>query len=247
MRRLLPAALPLLKVLSAVAQAHQSTSLTAQSNMSPSSAAVTVDTTADFSPASVSTAGRNLLLAPPSVAAREDKLRDLFAEFDRANTDLQMLDRLSAGLVALPPATYHLVLVLTDVDGARRSEALQLLGRDVYALVVPSMTVGAKLRFQDGRVGSGDAKEAILAGLVDVDGAFEKRDDQEAPVPLRLGKKKKDAPPNGAASAPKFDFAHLDAAEDDDDLIDENDLLTEEDLQRRPVIRWSTRRSTDDS
>ncbi|KAM4067119.1 cytokine-induced anti-apoptosis inhibitor 1, Fe-S biogenesis domain-containing protein [Hirsutella rhossiliensis] len=203
--------------------------------MAPSPAIVTIDTAADFSPAPMPTAGRNLLLAPPSVAAREDKLRDLFADLDRAYTDLQMLDRLSAGLVALPPATYDLVLVLTDTDGARRAEALQLLGRHVYAQLVPSMRVGAKLRFQDGPLGSGDAKEAILAGLVDADGAFEKRDDEDAAVPLRLGnkKKKQDAPPSGVPSAPKLDFANLDA-DDDDDLIDENDLLSEEDLKRRP-------------
>ncbi|EQL03394.1 Anamorsin [Ophiocordyceps sinensis CO18] len=57
-------------------------------------------------------------------------------------------------------------------------------------------------------------------------------DDENAAVPLRLGKKKKDTPPNGA---PNFDFAKLDA-DDDDDLIDENDLLSGEDLKRRPVI-----------
>jgi hypothetical protein len=35
--------------------------------------------------------------APPSIATQEDKLRDLFSTFDRSTTDLQMLDRLSAG------------------------------------------------------------------------------------------------------------------------------------------------------
>src|SRR6266566_7637792 len=117
---------------------------------------------------------RSLLLAPPSVAAHEEKLRGLFTTFGRSTTDLQMLDRLSAGLVTLAPSTYGLVLVLTDDDGARRAEALKLLTREVYTKLVPSMTTGARLQFQDGPLGVSEAREAILAGLVQKDGSFEK-------------------------------------------------------------------------
>ncbi|RDA94080.1 hypothetical protein CP533_5311 [Ophiocordyceps camponoti-saundersi (nom. inval.)] len=173
--------------------------------------------------------GRTLLLAPPSLAARQDKLRDVFDTLDRATCDLQMLDRLSAGLVSLPAAMYDLVLVLTDRDGARRPEALQLLGRDVYALLVPSLKPGGRLRFQHGALQPGDEKEAILAGLVETGDAFEKQADQETAIPLRLGRKSKDPP------APKtFDFSQLD--DGDDELVDENDLLSEEDRKRRPTI-----------
>lgn len=206
--------------------------------MAPSPAAAP----ADPSPAPMAAAGRrNLLLAPPSLAAREDKLRAVFAAYDRATTDLQMLDRLSAGLVALPPAAYDLVLVLTDADGARRSEALALLGRRAYALLAPSMRAGARLELQNGNLGPTNAKEAILAGLVARDGAFEKPDDEQAAVPLRLaGKKIKEAaPPHATPRAAQFDFGSLDA--DDADLIDEDDLLSDADLKRRPVIRTSPR------
>ncbi|KAF4587888.1 Anamorsin [Ophiocordyceps camponoti-floridani] len=172
---------------------------------------------------------RTLLLAPPSLAARQDKLRDVFASLDRSACDLQMLDRLSAGLVALPPSTYDLILVLTDTDGSRRPEALDLLSRHVYALLVPSMRSGGKLRFQHGAPLPGDAKEAILAGLVEAGDVFEKAADEEVVVPLRLGKKGKDPP-----AVPKFDFSQLD--DDDNELVDENDLLTEEDRKRRPTI-----------
>ncbi|ODA77275.1 hypothetical protein RJ55_06902 [Drechmeria coniospora] len=179
---------------------------------------------------------RSLLLAPPSVAAHEDQLRSVFATFDRASTDLQMLDRLSAGLVTLPPATYDLVLVLTGTDGSRRGEALDLMDRHLYGRIVSSMKAGASLSFEHGRV---DVKEAILAGLVEKqDGTFEKLADEEAVVPLRFVSRTKKAPvPNGTshadASTVRYDFSKMD--DDDDDIIDENGLLTDEDLNRRPV------------
>ncbi|KAL4898064.1 Fe-S cluster assembly protein dre2 [Aspergillus ambiguus] len=198
---------------------------------------VLVDTTADFAAAplpsktvSPASSMRTLLLAPPSIAAHEEKLRDIFATFDRASTDLQMLDRLSAGFVSLPAATYDLVLVLTDTDSTRRAEALQLLSRDVYSVLVPSMKEGAKFQLQDGSLNSTDGLEAILAGLVEKDGAFEKPAYQAAAVPLRLGGKKK------KAAAPKADppatngVGFVDGT--NDELIDEDDLLSDDDLKR---------------
>jgi hypothetical protein len=193
--------------------------------MSPSF--VTIDTSDDFSAAPVVKSGgarRTLLLAPPSVAAHEEKLRSLFSSFDRASTDLQMIDRLSAGFVTLPADMYDLVMVLTDDDGARRPEALSLLSRNVYAALVPSMTVGAKLRAQDGPLSPADAREAVLAGLVSNDGAFEKIEEEEVAVPLRLGGNKK------KTSIPVT--VQLDDLDDDDEIIDEDTLLNESDLTR---------------
>jgi hypothetical protein len=228
------------------------------------------------------TTSRTLLLAPPSLAAREDRLSALFAAHPRATTDLQMLDRLAAGLVSLPPATYDLVLVLTDADGSRRAEAAALLGdRAVGARLVPALGLGGRVRSEDGSFGSvsggagggdmeGVRREAVLAGLVAEAGGFVKPEyAEEEAVPLRfgLGKNKnkmagsaaagpavgavtvsvggkKEAlgmvPPvvAAAAAAPAgvgfIDFSDdLDLdAEDDDDVIDEDTLLTEEDLWR---------------
>lgn len=203
--------------------------------MAPST--VLIDTTADFSaPAAAAPAKRNLLLAPPSVAAHEEKLRDIFTAFDRSHTDLQMLDRLSAGFVSLPSATYHLVLILTDAEGSRGADWSRLLNRHLFTTLVPAMKAGGRLEFQDGQLGAAEAKEAILAGLVAKQGGFEKQDDGEVVVPLRLGKKTQ--PP---AAAPKFDLSNLDDDDDDDDdeLIDEDTLLNEEDLKRRPQARMS--------
>ncbi|OXV10555.1 hypothetical protein Egran_01684 [Elaphomyces granulatus] len=94
-------------------------------------------------------------------------------------TDLQMLDRLSAGFVTLSPATYDLVLVLSDTNGARRTE------------------------FQDGCLRATEAREAILAGLVEKNSVFVKLVDKEAI-----------SEPNGS-----------------DEVIDEDGLLSEDDLK----------------
>ncbi|KAK0671751.1 putative Anamorsin [Cercophora samala] len=247
-------------------------------------AAVMIDTTPDFdfSPAHSAAAAsakdsskRTLLLAPPTIASREDRLTSLFSVYDRSATDLQMLDRLAAGLVSLPAATYDLVLVLTDPDGSRRSEVSALLSnREIWGKVVPALKAGGTLRSEDGSLGQGNSteeKEAVLAGLVLGDDGYTKPDyTEEEVVPLRFGAKKvnadgsvplnfgKKANPDGsiplsfgkkAAAAPApapapaskgpagvgfIDFSDdLDLdAEDDDDIIDEDTLLTEADLKR---------------
>ncbi len=165
-----------------------------------------------------------------------------------------MLDRLSAGLVALPPTTYDLVVVLTDTAGPRRQEATQILTRRVYDAVAGSMKPGAILRPQEGP--SLPESEAILAGLVlRGDGTFEKAE-EEAPVLLRLGGKKKNGvnghSSNGNGSVPiakkqpaisllpDDDLDGFDDDDDDDELIDEDTLLTEEDINRTIQPRTST-------
>ncbi|KAK3685761.1 cytokine-induced anti-apoptosis inhibitor 1, Fe-S biogenesis-domain-containing protein [Podospora appendiculata] len=148
---------------------------------------------------------RTLLLAPPSIAAHEERINTLFTtSFPRATTDLQMLDRLAAGLVTLPHATYDLVLVLTDADGSRHAEAAALLaGREVWARLVPALKAGGKLCSEDGSLGTAtagpEAREAVLAGLVSGPDGFTKPDEaEEEAVPLRFGLKRKTA---GAAAS----------------------------------------------
>ncbi|KAI1364343.1 cytokine-induced anti-apoptosis inhibitor 1, Fe-S biogenesis-domain-containing protein [Xylaria arbuscula] len=193
----------------------------------------------------MSPAQRTLLLAPPSIASHEATLHDVYTTFDRATSDLMMLDRLASGLATLPPTTYDLVVVLTDVAGPRRQEATQILTRRVYDAVAGSMKPGATLRPQEGP--SLPESEAILAGLVSRgDGTFEKAE-EEAPVLLRLGGKKKNGALNGHSSngngsvpVPKKQPTvtlqledDLDGFDDDDDeIIDENTLLTEEDINQ---------------
>lgn len=120
------------------------------------------------------------------------------AMHDRAHTDMQMLDRLSMGLVSLPEATYDLIMVLSDADNTRR-ESQSLLGRKVFELLVKALKTGGILKSQDGMFGSDSAEknEAILAGLIlEPDKGFMKKA-QEGAVSLKLSRKPKT---NGAAN-----------------------------------------------
>ncbi|UKZ83308.1 electron carrier [Trichoderma virens FT-333] len=215
--------------------------------MAPS--VVMIDTSDDFFSAPVATESkRTLLLAPPSLASHPSALTNVVSQYDRSATDLQMIDRLSAGLVKLPSATYDLVLVLADASSSL-NEALPLLTRNILGPIAESLKPKGRFQSQDGSdLGQSAAltKEAVLAGLVASNGGFDKPDygDGEGVVSLKLlGRKKKaDAAPalqkievkpvvpNGVGF---IDFSDdLDADYDDDELIDEDTLMTEDDLKR---------------
>jgi anamorsin len=238
--------------------------------MAPS--VVTLDPSSDFDfpaarPQKSTSASRTLLLAPPSISAHPEALNRVFESHDRSVTDIQMLDRLSHGLVSLPESTYDVVLVLTDADGTR-SESQKLLGRNMMSRIVTALKAGGSLRSQDGSFGASstgpEEMEGILAGLVPADGpdgGMMKPVATEAQsVPLRFGKKAKAAPADAAnatndtvpvnlngkrksVSEPSgvgfVDFSNdLDLeVGDDDDLVDEDDLLTEEDKSRAVIPR----------
>jgi hypothetical protein len=236
--------------------------------------AVTIDNESDFNPlpsySKMDTYSlRTLLLAPPSIASHEEKLREVLSQHDRAATDLQMLDRLSAGLVALPASTYDLVLILSDADGTR-NESQQLLVRDIFTKMVQALKAGGKLQSQDGTFGQQggiEVTESILAGLIakGSDGMVKPDYSASEAVPLRFGRKKApvsnaspvidtvvtplatkrksvDISQNGKPAGVGFvdfsdDFSDPMDEDDDDELIDEDTLLTEEDLKRPVVVR----------
>lgn len=196
---------------------------------------------------------RTLLLAPPSVAGAPQALQQIAEAYDRSTTDIQMLDRLAMNLVTLPPATYDLVLLLTDVDGTR-SESQRILDRDVISKIVQALRPGGRLRSQDKSYATQEGSEkteAILAGLMHdgQDGMVKPQSTGAASVPLRLGRKA-NAGPVTAAIVPAVNGNGKRTSEvangvpagvgfsddivmlDDEELIDEDELLTEEDRQR---------------
>jgi len=207
-------------------------------------------------------APRTLLLAPPSIPAHPEVLEKVYEIHDRSATDLQMLDRLAAGLVQLPASTYDVVLLLTDADGTTR-ESHKLLGRDIMTKVVSALKAGGHLRSQDGvfqAQHSTEKTEAILAGLVDgTDGMMKPAEVESVSIPLKFGRKKVNGVANGTNGATNGDgsvqlnlngkrkspepaklvgVGFVDFSDDlddpiitgeDDELIDEDDLITEED------------------
>jgi hypothetical protein len=213
---------------------------------------------------------RTLLLAPPSISAHPEVLDKVYEIHHRNATDLQMLDRLAAGLVQLPASTYDVVLLLTDADGTSR-ESHKLLGRDIMSKVVAALKAGGVLRSQDGLFGTVEASEkteAILAGLVKESGdGMVKPKAADEVVMLRFGKKngvtngangtngttngtvqlalngkRKDissepARPAGVGFVDfSDDFDDPIITGEDDELVDEDDLITEADMAR-PVVQ----------
>lgn len=233
---------------------------------------ITIDNSSDFShPNSSPSAARTLLLAPPSIASHEESLRNALAKYDRSVTDIQMLDRLHAGLVTLPSATYDLILVLSDVH-TTHTESSNLLTREVFGKIVPALKSGGKLASQDGKlgaVGTRERTEAILAGLISQDdGMIKPESTSSEAIPLRFGKKNtstttSNVTPVSAPPSPSkrkntdisanpgpikpsgvgfVDFSDdfgqefITGEDSDDELIDEDTLLTEEDLARPITI-----------
>lgn len=228
-------------------------------------AIVMIDPTDDSIPLGTNTQ-RTLLLAPPSLASHPTALSSILSQYERSTTDLQMIDRLSAGLVSLPSATYDKVFVLSDASSTL-GETLPLLTRSVLGPVAESLRLKGRLQAQDGTnlETSSLAKEAVLAGLIAGKGGFEKPDygSEEGTVSLKLSFKKKnkgeaipvaavtpvqtngrsinqDIKPSVPAGVGFIDLSDdLDDEFDDDEIIDEDTLMTEDDLKRPINIRKS--------
>ncbi|KAI9851478.1 MAG: electron carrier [Thelocarpon superellum] len=227
--------------------------------MAPS--VVLTDTASDLSTNAGLAGSRTLLLAPPSLSSHPEALNRVSAAHDRSMTDIQMLDRLSLGLVNLPSATYDLVLVLSAVDGTEQ-EATTLLGRESLSRIVQSMKPRAAIRSQDGILAqdpdSPTRREAVLAGLLweGPKGMVKPASQAIQPVPLRF-KKRAPAVDTVTPATAKRKSGELEQAkprgvdfvdfsddfdepimegDDGEELIDENTLLDEEDLAR-PIIQ----------
>ncbi|KIW95519.1 uncharacterized protein Z519_04104 [Cladophialophora bantiana CBS 173.52] len=228
--------------------------------MSPS---VLMDTSDDFvmpSSKAPQSSLRTLLLSPPSLSSHQEILTNVWEMHDRAHTDLQMLDRLSLGLVSLPQSCYDVIMILSDADGSRR-ESQNLISRDMLGVLVKALKSGGHLRSQDGTFGTADGpekNETILAGLSFQPGVGFVKPNYTAQdsVPLNFGKRKAaqvagglnnnnnttngeslSLPVNGKRKS--MDDAlpagvGFDDGMDgsDDELIDEDTLLDEEDLKR---------------
>ncbi|EPS44015.1 hypothetical protein H072_1983 [Dactylellina haptotyla CBS 200.50] len=156
-----------------------------------------IDFSSDFAPAVGSPSkspAKTLLLCPPAVAANPEVLQAALATHPRSSTDVQMLDRITMGLVNLPADTYATVILLSDPSSTKSQ-----LDIDTKALqkVTASMAPGSRWIAQnDEALKHINRLNVVLAGLVvseEAEGAisFTKPDyGKAAAVPLRLGKRK---------------------------------------------------------
>lgn len=206
-----------------------------------------------------------LLLAPASLAAAPAAMAKILEAHPRHTADLQMADRVAAGLVSIPEGAYTEVLLLSGIEGKGRATVED---RGAMSLVAEGLAPGGILRTQDGSAFIvEEEKEAVLAGLVaisssstDADGnrkAIFKKPDFGADggiVKLSFGKKgsKNGTKQNGAVEVPlakpvipagvgfSDDLSILDGDDDmdeDEELVDENELLDEDEKWRKMDIR----------
>ncbi|KAF2403202.1 DUF689-domain-containing protein [Trichodelitschia bisporula] len=198
-------------------------------------------------------APRTLLLAPPSLAAHPTALTAHLANHPRPATDMQMLDRVALGAITLPPNTYTRILLLPDAAGSH-TESLALTSRAVVSAAARALADGGVLTVQGGDVGGALRTQGILAGLVAEGGELRKVRAEEEIVPLRFGRKKAEAGAevngNGKrAAAPEpvrppgvgfvdfgDDLDELVMGGGDDELVDEDELITAEDMAG-PIVQ----------
>ncbi|EEQ28525.1 electron carrier [Microsporum canis] len=210
-----------------------------------------------MSPAAIlSDVPRVLLLSPPSLSSNPDKLAELLNQYDKNTRDLQMIDRLAAGLVSLPESTYNLVLLLTDIDGTS-TESERLVGRDVLQQIARTLQPGGIMKYHDGlsaMIKEPARTEAILSGLIANDkGELVKPvfEEQSVLLPFSINRSQKSIKGiniNKSDQQPAIlqknivtltnntndIFNGLEG--DDDELIDEDELINEDELER-PIIQ----------
>lgn len=208
-----------------------------------------LDTSTDFKPAatvnfdSSKTQQRTLVLCPPSISSKPELLQNSLVGLDRATTDVQMLDRLSLGVIALPNNAYSSVLILSDASATPFREFEKHVLQDIFKSMLPK----ARLRSQDRDFGKRDILGILMAGfMVEKEGPDEnvvlvKPDFHgAASVPLKLRKKE-----SGNETKPAITHALGAEAENstvngvgfinyddlgDDELVDEETLLDDGDL-----------------
>lgn len=160
-----------------------------------------------------------------------------------------MLDRLSAGLVALPADAYDVVTILSDPLSKQPTS----VDRNIIGMVYGALRGGGVVRRDAGGFGADgwERTEGILAGFIAGEtGGMRKPDGGAEAGVVKLSFGKKRASNGGIKSVgggevkKQAEVGFVDFGDDldelitgDDELVDEDDLLTEDDRIRGIVQR----------
>jgi len=210
---------------------------------------------------------KTLLLSPPSLSSHPEILNSLVSKYDRSATDIQMVDRLAAGVITLPTSAYQTIIILPGPDGSKSESTKLFVNRVVLRQLAQALASGATLKHYNGGFEQSEKTEGILEGLSEgPDGTLTKPEDTDVvSVPLRLGKRKAANGTNGTTAAVQstngtnhtngtngangntsapagvgfVDFSDdLDAPmEYDDDELIDEDTLLDEDDLARPIVQ----------
>lgn len=201
-----------------------------------------------------SNAGRTLLLSPPSLSSHPEILSSALSSYPKESTDLQMLDRIAAGVASLQPATYSRAVILsssgqsddvTAQNGVTKTlDAGEALDRKALAAIVAALMPGGMLVHAGGSLAwtASDKTECILAGLSSNPDGTMSKPTEEVTVAIPLRRNGKTAAPAPAPTPAKrslpagVGLSTEDEDDSDDELIDEDTLLTASDLSRPVAI-----------
>lgn len=159
-----------------------------------------------------------LLLAPPSLASDEGKLKNLLSAVE-GPADLQMLDRLALDMVELPTAQYSKATVASG----------SLLDSALLSKIFPSLAAGGEVR----GVSPSLRRDAVLLGyLVDGDGddLVLRKPAYDASSTISLKRKPKEGKLANGVKSTEQRQKFLQSLQEDDELIDESTLLSDESL-----------------
>lgn len=187
---------------------------------------------------------RTLLLCAPSISSHPEILQSTLTAYDRATTDVQMLDRLTHNLITLPAATYtHIHLLFPPTP----QETIHFLTPPILSQLYKSLLPNGRINLASITPGE---KQKIEHALL-IEGFLKQEDDifvvpdfveKSVSIGINRSGKSKNAVVPVAVFKPQQEKEKIngvgfsDEISDDDELIDEDELMADETLSSLALI-----------